>query len=451
MSQNETLTDLAAKVTDLTQQFTKFLADNAIPAPTFAADSPTSYTGLTSESFLLRQKLLDAINDMWILTQGPSESIFNYCHNVMPDQASLNILNHFDFWAAVPVDGSASYDEIAKSTDLPRAVVQRVLEHSTTLRLFERVDDKPDHVRHSSRSAALAKSSGLRALVSTVLDDAGPPMTVMTQALRKYSLGKKELTTDMKETAFALLHGGQGRPEDVAEGKYTTSWEFIENDGEGENKGWRQRNFVEFMRYIKEIFQLESVIVNSYDWKSAGKAKVVDIGGSGGHDSVVLANNFPDLEITVQDLPEAGPAFDKNTPKELRPRVSFMAHDFFNPQPVKADIFMIKLILHDWPDAESVRILRGLVPAMRPGSKVLFIDYVGKQAAAAGAEPLPRSIQQMGTATDLRMLALFNAEERPVEAWREIFRQADERFEITRVEADPLTFYVVMEAVWRGD
>lgn len=82
--QNETLTGLAAKVTDLTQQFTKFLADNSIPAPTFAADSPTSYTGLTSESFLLRQKLLDAINDMWILTQGPSESIFNYVHNVCP-------------------------------------------------------------------------------------------------------------------------------------------------------------------------------------------------------------------------------------------------------------------------------------------------------------------------------------------------------------------------------
>lgn len=170
----------------------------------------------------------------------------------------------------------------------------------------------------------------------------------------------------------------------------------------------------------------------------------------------MLAKNFPDLQITVQDLPEAGPAFEKNTPADLQPRVSFMAHDFFNPQPVEADIYMIKLILHDWPDAESVKILRGLVPAMRPGAKVLFIDYVGKQAAPADgvngekAEPLPRSIQQMGTATDLRMMALFNAEERPVDAWKEIFKAADERFEIQRVEANPLTFYVVIEAVWRG-
>jgi hypothetical protein len=82
MAQHETLNDLAAKVTNLAAQFTTFLADNKIPAPNFSALSPTSYTGLTSESFLLRQKLLDALNDMWILTQGPSESIFNYCHNV---------------------------------------------------------------------------------------------------------------------------------------------------------------------------------------------------------------------------------------------------------------------------------------------------------------------------------------------------------------------------------
>lgn len=209
----------------------------------------------------------------------------------MPDQACLNILNHFDFWSAVPVDSSASYASIANHTDLPHEVVQRVLEHAVTLRLFEKVRGKPDHVSHTSRSAALAKSSGLRALVSTVLDDAGPPMTVMNQALRKYSLGKPNLTTDMTQTAFALLHGGTGKKDDLSKGKYTTSWELIENDGEGEQKGWRQRNFVEFMRYIKEIFQLERVILNSYDWKAAGNAKVVDVSTLSSRPSVVTLSN----------------------------------------------------------------------------------------------------------------------------------------------------------------
>jgi hypothetical protein len=85
MAQTQTqpsLNDLAAKVTDLSQSFTRFLQENKIQQPTLAADSPTSYNGLTPDAFLLRQQLLDAINDMWVLTQGPSESIFNYVHNV---------------------------------------------------------------------------------------------------------------------------------------------------------------------------------------------------------------------------------------------------------------------------------------------------------------------------------------------------------------------------------
>lgn len=118
MAQHETLNDLAAKVTDLAAQFTTFLADSKIPAPNFSASSPTSYTGLTSESFLLRQKLLDALNDMWILTQGPSESIFNYCHNV-----------------SLLVRGNERRQMLTPSPGLPRP---GVAEHPQPLRLLGR-------------------------------------------------------------------------------------------------------------------------------------------------------------------------------------------------------------------------------------------------------------------------------------------------------------------------
>jgi len=140
----------------------------------------------------------------------------------------------------------------------------------------------------------------------------------------------------------------------------------------------------------------------------------------------------------VQDLPEVAPVFDSSFPSDLRSRVSFKTHNLFDPQPVVADIYMLKWILHDWPDAESVAILRALVPALKPGARVVFIDYVGKQEPSD--VELPRSIQGFGTATDLRMMALFNAKERPVEAWKEIFRMADERYEVRRVNADPLSF-----------
>ncbi|KAI1074715.1 sterigmatocystin 8-O-methyltransferase [Whalleya microplaca] len=440
-----TISSLAAKITELSETFTRFLKENNIPEATFAADSPTNYNGLNAEIFTVRQQLTDALNDMWYLTQGPSESIFNYVHTVMPDASCLNVLNFFNFWSAVPVDGSASYSEIAQHVSLPEDVVRRVLQHAVTLRIFAETETGKSSSRivHTSRSAALARSAGLQALVSTVLDVSGAPTMILNQALDRYSRGKPALTQDMKETSFALLFkGGQF-------GNQTNSWELLETDGEGEKQGWRQATFVEFMNYVKEIFHLEGIVRDAQDWKAAGKVKVVDMGGSGGYDATALARKFPDLNIVVQDLPKVQPVFEANLPEDVKDRVSFVAHDFFKPQPIQADIYIFKLILHDWPDHESAQILRALIPALKPGARVIIFEYIGERGEAE-TPSLPRSIRQMGTATDLRIMALFNAKERPVEAWSKIFKLADERFDVTNVKARPEDFFAMVEAVWRG-
>lgn len=161
--------------------------------------------------------------------------------------------------------------------------------------------------------------------------------------------------------------------------------------------------------------------------------------------------------------------FNESVPEDLKPRVSFLAHDFFKPMPVQADLYLIKMILHDWPEKECIEILRGLRPALKPGVKILFVEYVGKhdqvnedgdggdEAASKGGSgekpeeaPLPRSIKQMGTSTDLRMMALFGTKERAPSAWKKLFREADERFDIVRFEANPFSFFVIIEVVWRG-
>lgn len=121
----------------------------------------------------------------------------------------------------------------------------------------------------------------------------------------------------------------------------------------------------------------------------------------------------------------------------------------FNPQPVEADVYLLKLILHDWPDEEAIKVLRALIPALKPGSRVIFIEYVGAEENS-DAGGLPRILRGMGSATDLRVMALFNSRERPVSAWKEIFQAADERFDVTSVKSDAVAFYAVVEAVWRG-
>jgi hypothetical protein len=64
-------------------------------------------------------------------------------------------------------------------------------------------------------------------------------------------------------------------------------------------------------------------------------------------------------------------------PAELKPRIDFVAHDFFTEQPVRgADIYIFKWIMHNWSDKYCLRILRALVPALKTGAKVLLFEYV---------------------------------------------------------------------------
>lgn len=189
----------------------------------------------------------------------------------VPDIATLNVLNQFDFWNAVPVDGTATHEQVAKHTNLPVEIVQRTLDHAITMRYFKRTDPTSASVQHTSRSAALAKDPGLGALVQMVLDETSPPMMLLPEALRRFTVGKSEISRSQKETAFRLCHSGG------VWGDYENTWDFLENDGEGEKKGWRQRNFIKFMAYIKDLFKTESIVLDAIDWKAAGEATVVDV------------------------------------------------------------------------------------------------------------------------------------------------------------------------------
>jgi hypothetical protein len=77
-----TLTSLATQISELTRTITQHLESKNIPAPTFSPDSAAKFPVLEGDLFVKRQVLLDAINDLHTLVQGPSESVFNYVHTV---------------------------------------------------------------------------------------------------------------------------------------------------------------------------------------------------------------------------------------------------------------------------------------------------------------------------------------------------------------------------------
>lgn len=114
---------------------------------------------------------------------------------------------------------------------------------------------------------------------------------------------------------------------------------------------------------------------------------MVDIGSGIGGTSIPLANMFPHLRITNQDLPgvveQPQIAWDKDAPEAMRDaRVEFVPFNFLEESPVVGkDVYYLRNILHDWPDVESTRILRNICKVMGPNGRVLIR---GSAAALTG-------------------------------------------------------------------
>ena len=56
----------------------------------------------------------------------------------------------------------------------------------------------------------------------------------------------------------------------------------------------------------------------------------------------------------------------------LQENIEFMEHDFFKPQPRPADVFLLNKVLELQTDADCVRLIRAMIPAMRDGTKVVM-------------------------------------------------------------------------------
>jgi O-methyltransferase domain len=95
----------------------------------------------------------------------------------------------------------------------------------------------------------------------------------------------------------------------------------------------------------------------------------VDIGGASGTlvHSLMTAN--PQLHGIILDLPDVVPsATAAAAALGLAERSRVLAGDFFVFVP-EADLYLLKHVLHDWNDGQSVRILKNCRRAMRPGGR----------------------------------------------------------------------------------
>lgn len=163
---------------------------------------------------------------------------------------------------------------------------------------------------------------------------------------------------------------------------------------------------------------------------------------------MVIARSFPKLKFIVQDLPSNEVNFQSNLPQDLVTRITYQTHDFFTPQPTTADVFLLKTILHDWPNSAACAILRNLIPAIRTGTRILICENVAPSPFnAQETSVLPMTVQRLISSADLQMLTLYNNLERGMEQWSALIKEADERLEIRNVFTLPGALRSILEVV----
>lgn len=69
------------------------------------------------------------------------------------------------------------------------------------------------------------------------------------------------------------------------------------------------------------------------------------------------------------------------------------AHNFFEPQPAENTniaVYLLRMIMHNWPDAECVQILKRVRAACTPNTRIVIVDnimlYASRDQTVEGAD-----------------------------------------------------------------
>ncbi|TPX18779.1 uncharacterized protein E0L32_011528 [Thyridium curvatum] len=381
-----------------------YCLSSGLPYPSFGSDAPEVTLPATAPLHVLkaRQKLVSSAFKIQQLATEPREFVPQLAINFQ-NFACIHWLCHFRVLSFIPLHGPVAYAEVSTIASVPLSQLKRIA-RMAMLHGFLR-EPSPGQVAHTPMSALLVTNPGMLDWALFMAEATAKGAARLVDATEKWGA-----TESKTETAFNLA--------------CETDMPFF--DYLAQEPDLRKK----FATYMKNVTSSEGTkidhLLNGFDWAGLGSGTVVDVGGSNCHASLALANAFPQLHVVVQDLPETIAMADNclaNATASVRNRISCQAHDFFQPQPVNgADVYLLRMILHDWADAEATQILKNLLPALaaNASSRLLIMDTV---------LPIPEEqedpiVEAMLRVRDLTMLQTFNSSERELSDWQHLLEEA---------------------------
>jgi len=174
-------------------------------------------------------------------------------------------------------------------------------------------------------------------------------------------------------------------------------------------------------------------VAEAFDFGSLGT--LVDVGGGTGTLLAAILQRHPGLRGILFDQPDV--AGSQATAARLEregvaDRCETVGGSFFDSVSPGAGGYLMKSILHDWKDEDSIRILRTIREASLPTSRLFVVEVV----LGAPNEGLADRI------LDLHMLVMLGGRERSEGEWRSLFERGG--WQLTEVRPTATRFRILV-------
>ncbi|HXY26470.1 MAG TPA: methyltransferase [Candidatus Acidoferrum sp.] len=112
--------------------------------------------------------------------------------------------------------------------------------------------------------------------------------------------------------------------------------------------------------------------------------QLVDVGGGEGALLGDILAATPGLRGVLFDLPQVVSHAPEILKGDVATRCEIVGGSFFDSVPEGADAYILKGVIHDWPDVDAARILHNTRRAIRPNGTLLLIEGIVDSARPVG-------------------------------------------------------------------
>jgi hypothetical protein len=154
-------------------------------------------------------------------------------------------------------------------------------------------------------------------------------------------------------------------------------------------------------------------MLDAYDFSEI--RTLADIGGGNGLLIAAVLQRYPQLHGVLFDLGHVvGRAHSGLAALGLEQRCSVVEGNFFEAIPAGADAYLLRHIIHDWTDAQSVQILSNCRKVIPAHGRLLLVEFT----VSAANQP------SLGKDVDMMMLAFPGGMERTEAEYAALFAQS---------------------------